>query len=104
VSRKRWMWIGAGLIVVLCTIAYWAWTGPIAYARIATGYVAQQTCACVHVSNRSLDACLTDFAAEDIKPITITAPDQSHISAEVLGGLVRAEAVADGAYGCRLVD
>lgn len=103
-SRKRWMWVGAASAVVLGAIVFWAWTGPLAYARIATGYVAQQTCACVHVSNRSLDACLTDFAADDIKPLTITAPDESRISAEVLGGLIRAEAIADDTYGCRLVD
>ncbi len=104
-TRKRWIWFGAAVgAVLVVAIAFWAWTGPIAYARIATGYVAQQTCACINVSNRSFDACKADFNPDDIKALTMSVTDQTHVRVEVLGGLISANAVAESGYGCRLID
>lgn len=103
-SRKRWIWVGvlAGALVVIGAGA-WASQGQVAYANIATGYAAKQTCSCVHVSGRTLDSCIADFPADARNNLTI-AEDGDAVRASVLFGAISAEAIYEEEYGCRIVD
>lgn len=102
-SRKRWMWMGV-LVAALVLIGAGAWAsqGQIAYANIATGYAAKQTCSCLHVSGRTLDSCLADLPADARSTITITQ-DGETVRASVLFGAISSESIYENEYGCRIV-
>ena len=103
-SRKRWIWLIA-LVVVIAAVAGGAWASrdQVTYARIATGYAAKQLCSCVHVSGRTLASCMADYPEDVRRNITIDSEgDQIHAS--VLFGAISSEATFDGEYGCRIVE
>jgi len=102
VSRKRWILAGV-VIVVLAVIVggYFGLRGQVAYAQIATGYAAKQTCSCLHVSGRSMESCIADFPEDARDSITVTQ-EGDVVRASVLFGAISAEAVVDGEYGCRV--
>lgn len=101
-ARKRWIWIVAvALVGALAVMGVWLVNGPIAYARIATGYVAQQTCACLNVSHRSQESCTAEFPADAVKMIKVEV-NGDNVRASTLGGVIASEARADGAYGCSI--
>jgi len=103
VSRKRWIWIGApvAIILILASIGF-SMRDQIAYARIATGYAAKQTCSCLNVSGRTLDSCMADFPAEARANISV-AVDGDLVRASVLFGAISAEARYAADYGCAMV-
>lgn len=103
-SRKLWIWVGV-LLVGLAVIGGGAWAsrGQVAYATIATGYAAKQTCSCLHVSGRTLDSCMAEFPEEARNNITVTQ-DGDTVSASVLFGAIRSEAIYEEEYGCRIVN
>jgi hypothetical protein len=104
VSRKRWIWAGV-LAVGLAALGAGAWAsrGQIAYANIATGYAAKQTCSCLHVSGRSLDSCIADFPTDARENIRVTQ-DGNNVEASVLFGAISASAIYEEEYGCRIVN
>ncbi|MEM6898572.1 MAG: hypothetical protein AAF583_02215 [Pseudomonadota bacterium] len=77
--------------------------GQLAYADIASAYVAKQTCSCRFVGERELDSCLGDFT-QDVSILDIRegggAATQS-ITASALG-IVSATAVHQPGLGCVL--
>jgi hypothetical protein len=81
----------------------WAWRDEIAYARIATGYAAKQTCSCLYVSGRTLESCMTDFPPDARGNVEVTQ-NGNGVRASVLFGAIRAEARYEEAYGCALLD
>lgn len=103
-SRKRWVW-GGVLAVGLLAVGAGAWAsrGQVAYARIATGYAAKQTCSCLHVSGRALDSCVADFPEDARNNITVTEHGDA-VRASVLFGAISAEAAYEEEYGCRLTN
>jgi hypothetical protein len=104
VSRKRWIWIGvlaAGILLV--GAGAWASRGQVAYASIATGYAAKQTCSCLHVSGRALDSCVAEFPEEARENITI-AQEGDTVRASVLFGAISSEATYEEEFGCRVVN
>lgn len=101
-SRKRWMWVGGiALAAVVLASAGWAISGQLAYANIATGYTAKQTCSCLHVSGRTMESCMSDLPEDARSSLSVTQ-DGDVVRASVLFGLISAEAVADGEFGCRI--
>src|SRR5688572_5626381 len=96
------MWVGGVALaaIVLASVA-WGVRGQIAYAHIATGYAAKQTCSCLSVSGRTLESCIADFPEDARENITVTQEGE-RVHASVLFGLISADAVADGEYGCRV--
>lgn len=103
-SRKRWLWIaGVGLAgVVLSSIAF-SLEDDLAYANIAAGYAAKQTCSCRFVSGRTLDSCVGDFPADAREALSVRE-DGKRVRASILFGAISAEAVFEDEFGCRLTD
>lgn len=103
-SRKRWIWIGAGA-AVLAALGIFAWSlqDDLAYARIATGYAAKQTCSCLNVSGRTLDSCLADFPEDARGNIDVKVEDNV-VRASVLLGAVGASAGYEEGFGCQILD
>lgn len=99
--RKPWFWIA--LIAVASTGLFWSLRDDLAYARLATGFAAKQTCSCLHVSERTMDACIADFPPDARSNIDVVA-DGDRVRASVLLGAISAEAVFEGGYGCALVN
>ena len=103
-NRKHWLWaggIGAALIAAAAGGAY-ALQDTAAYARIATGYAAKQTCSCLHVSGRTLESCLDEFPASGIDQIEVV-PNGERVRASALFGAFTSEAIFEADYGCRIV-
>lgn len=103
-SRKRWIWVGV-LAVGLLAIgaAAWASRGQVAYAGIATGYAAKQTCSCMHITGRTLDSCMAEFPEEARNNVTVIE-DGNSVRASVLFGAISSEAIYEEEYGCRIVN
>lgn len=103
-SRKRWIWVGV-LAVGLLAIGAGAWAsrGQVAYANIATGYAAKQTCSCLHVTGRTLESCIADFPADARENITVTE-DGNTVRASVMFGAISAESIYEEEFGCRIVN
>ena len=103
-SRKRWMWVaGISLAAVVLASAAWSLRGQVAYAQIATGYAAKQTCSCLHVSGRSMESCIADFP-EDARSAITVKQDGDRVHASVLFGAISADAAFEQEYGCRVLD
>jgi hypothetical protein len=94
---------GLVLAAIVISSAVWSLRDDVAYAHIAAGYAAKTTCSCLHVSNRSLDSCLSDLPEEARSNFTI-APDADRVRASALFGAIRAEASYEDGYGCQLLD
>jgi len=74
-----------------------------AYADIAAGYVAQQTCTCRFVSGRAEASCLGDYPEDAVKHIRLEVdPAAKRVRASALFGVFHASAVYDERFGCRL--
>ncbi|MGD9968326.1 MAG: hypothetical protein AB7T59_17535 [Hyphomonadaceae bacterium] len=100
---KRWIWAGvAAAALVAIGAGAWASRGQLAYANIATGYAAKQTCSCLHVSGRTLDSCLADFPPEARGNIDVRQQGNT-VRASVLFGAISAAAIYEEDYGCRIV-
>lgn len=101
-SRKRWIWVGVLVgALLLVGASAWASRGQVAYAGIATGYAAKQTCSCLHVSGRTLDSCVAEFPEEARNNITI-AQEGVTVRASVLFGAISSEAAYEEEFGCRI--
>ncbi len=100
-SRKHWIWAGVAVLLLIAVGGYFGLRGQIAYAQIATGYAAKQTCSCLHVSGRSMESCIADFPEDARDAISVTQ-DGDVVRASVLFGAIGAEAVADEEYGCTI--
>ena len=93
------------IVIVLGLIGGLGWQfwlkGQVEYARVATAYSAKMVCSCLHVAERDMNSCKQDFTA-DMGAVSFS-DDGQVTRAEVLGGLVRAEARYEPGLGCTLV-
>jgi hypothetical protein len=102
VSRKRWIVLLA-VAAVAITSAIWSLRDEYDAARVTTAYVAKQTCSCVHVSGRALDACIAELPADRTHQVEVSQ-DATHMRASILFGVASAQASYEDNYGCRLLD
>jgi hypothetical protein len=104
VPRKRWILAGVLAVIVLGLAGgAWAMRDQVAYARIATGYAAKQTCSCLNVSGREMESCMADFPEDARQQMSVVQSGDS-VTASVLFGAISAEAVFEPEYGCRMVN
>lgn len=82
--------LGAAAVVYLPTL--------VGYLKIGTTFAAQQMCACVHVSGRTLESCLGDLGkAGGLLTVSV---DGDAVRATALLGLFSGEARNEPPYGC----
>ncbi|MEO1405079.1 MAG: hypothetical protein AAFV54_01135 [Pseudomonadota bacterium] len=92
-------------VLVLGGAALWQFflKGQLAYADIASAYVAKQTCSCRFIAERELDSCLGDFT-QDVSILDVSEGSSAGfetITASALG-IVSATAVHQAGTGCVL--
>lgn len=99
---NRWLWGPALVLLALLGAGLFAAREPLAYAHIAAGYAAKDLCSCLHVTQRSLEACQADLpdGAGEALQVTITG-DQ--VRATLGFGAVSATAQHFRGQGCTLV-
>lgn len=99
-SRKLWIAL-LSLAAVALTSTAWSLRDEYDAARITTGRVAKETCSCIHVGNRTLDACLADLP--DANHVEV-AQTSTQVRASILFGAVSSEAAYEDGFGCQLRD
>jgi hypothetical protein len=103
VSGKYWIGAGAGAIALAIVVFIgFKVSDALTYVNIATGYTAQQTCACLHVSGRSLESCKSDYPADAVSHINFETTGD-HVRVSAAGGMFKAQADFDATFGCRIV-
>ena len=80
----------------------WFASKQAAFAHVAVGYAAKQTCSCLFVSGRTMQSCLGDFP-EDSRSLLNIVPAGDRVNASAAAGLFSAEAGYENGFGCRLV-
>lgn len=95
------------IAVVIGALGFAAWhfvlRDQVAFAQVATAYVAKQACSCRHVAARDLQSCLGDFT-EDISQLSVRdtqSGGRPAVTASALG-LVAETAVYQPGLGCAL--
>ena len=73
----------------------------IAFLHIGTTFAAQQTCACLFVSERKLDACVKDLGKAG--ELLAVKPGEKSVKVTALFGMFEGEAKAEAPFGCHPV-
>jgi hypothetical protein len=89
------------VVVAAVAVAWRVFRVPL-MANIGTGYAAQQTCACMFVSRRTIESCLGDLEPLARKLISIH-PGAAEVTASGFG-LETATARYEQGFGCALRD
>jgi hypothetical protein len=105
-GRSGLFWLFSGAVTLgLTGAAIWQFwlKGQVEFGQVASSFVAKQICSCLHVAGRSLDSCLQDFTA-DISVLTVYATDAgpdapASVTAETMGGLIKAVATSEPSTG-----
>jgi hypothetical protein len=98
--RKYWLAIALAVIVIVGVGGYFGLQEPLLYGRIGTTYAAKQTCSCMFVSGRSLQACEADLPGAAGNMLTLSV--SGHQVKASAYGVVHASATFEEGYGCRV--
>src|SRR5262245_7651845 len=101
-SRRKRVAVGAATLFVVTAAVAWRAFGVSDLLRIGAGYTAQQTCACLLVSGRPLESCMTDLDPLARKVVSVRV-GVDEVTASALG-LASATARFEKGYGCSLRD
>ena len=99
---KPWVFAAAAAGVAALAGLGWLAAKQAAYADIAVGYAAKQTCSCLYVSGRTVASCLGDFPEDARSQLTIE-PQGDGVTASAVMGAFTAQAVHEDGLGCRVV-
>jgi hypothetical protein len=101
-ARRKRLALGAVVLLVVAAAVAWRVFRVPLLVNIGTGYVAEQTCACLFVSGRTLESCVGDLDPLAQKLISIH-PGTAEVTASsfVLGS---ATARYEQGFGCSLRD
>ena len=105
-TRRKWLALGVVAVLAIAVVVAWRVFRVPLLLNIGTGYVAQQTCACLYVSHRTLESCLGDLEPLARKLISVH-PSSNEGSDEVTASgflLVAATAHYEQGFGCALRD
>ena len=101
-TRRKWLALGVLTFLLVAAIVAWRVFRVSLLLNIGTGYAAQQTCACLFVSGRTLDSCLGDLDPLARKLISIH-PGTAEVTASGFA-LKTATARYEKGFGCSLHD
>ncbi len=98
-SGRKWLLVGVAVVGLGVAVA-WRTFRVADMAHIGSGYAAQQTCACLFISKRTLDSCMTDLEPLARKLISVH-PGAQQVTASGFG-VATATAVYAPGFGCSL--
>jgi hypothetical protein len=101
-KRRKRIAIGVVVFLLVAIVIAWRVFRVPLMVNIGTGYVAQQTCACLFVSGRTLESCLGDLEPLARKLISVH-PGTTEVTASGLA-VVTATARYEKGFGCSLRD
>jgi len=101
-ARRKRLALGVLAFLVIAVVVAWRVFRVPLLLNIGTGYAAQQTCACLYISHRTLDSCLGDLEPLARKLISVR-PASDEVTASGLL-LVTATAHYEKGFGCALRD
>jgi hypothetical protein len=101
-TRRKRLALGVVVFLLVAIVVAWRVFRVPLMVNIGTGYVAQQTCACLFVSGRTLESCLGDLEPLARKLISIH-PGDGEVTASSLA-VVTATARYEKGFGCSLRD
>jgi hypothetical protein len=101
-ARRKWLALWAVLGILAGLVVAWRVFRVPLLLNIGTGYAAQQTCACLFVSGRTIESCLGDLEPLARKLISIR-PGTADVTAK---GFFFKTATAryEAGFGCSLRD
>jgi hypothetical protein len=94
-------WIARAVAVLVVVVALLVLRRFLRLTRIGSGYAAEQTCACLFVSGRTLESCRGDLDPLALKLVSLRVGSDD-VRASV-AGLMPARAQFSTATGCALV-
>src|SRR3954468_14125082 len=101
-ARRKRLALGAVVLLLVVAVVAWRVFRVPLLVNIGTGYAAQQTCACLFVSGRTIESCVGDLDPLAQKLISIH-PGTGEVTASSLG-LASATARYEKGFGCSLRD
>ena len=101
-ARRKRLALGVLAFLVIAVVVAWRVLRVPLLLNIGTGYAAQQTCACLFVSGRTLESCLGDLEPLARKLISVH-PATAEVTASGLA-LETATARYEKGFGCSLRD
>jgi hypothetical protein len=101
-ARRKWLLLGVVAFLVIAVVVAWRVFRVPLLLDIGTGYAAQQTCACLYISHRTLESCLGDLEPLARKLISVH-PGSDDVTASGLA-VVSATAHYENGFGCALRD
>lgn len=101
-ARRKRLVLGAMVLLLIAVAVAWRVFRVPLLLNIGTGYAAQQTCACLFVSRRTLESCLGDLEPLARKLISVH-PGEAEVTASGLA-LETATARYENGFGCSLRD
>jgi hypothetical protein len=101
-ARRKRLILGVVVVLLVAVVVAWRVFRVPLLLNIGTGYAAQQTCACLFISGRTIESCLGDLEPLARKLISIT-PGTAEVTAS---GLILETATAryEKGFGCSLRD
>jgi len=101
-TRRKRIALGAAVFLLVAVVVAWRVLRVPLLLNIGTGYAAQQTCACLFISGRTIDSCLGDLDPLARKLISIH-PGAAEVTASGFA-LETATARYEKGFGCSLRD
>jgi hypothetical protein len=101
-ARRKRLALGAVVLLLVAAAVAWRVLRVPLLVNIGTGYVAEQTCACLFVSGRTLESCVGDLDPLARKLISIH-PGAGEVTASGFA-LDTATARYEKGFGCSLRD
>jgi hypothetical protein len=101
-ARRKRLALGVIVFLLVAIVVAWRVFRVPLLVNIGTGYAAQQTCACLFVSGRTLESCLGDLEPLARKLISVH-PGAAEVTARGLT-LETATARYEKGFGCSLRD
>jgi hypothetical protein len=101
-TRRKRLALGVVVFLLVAVVIAWRVFRVPLLVNIGTGYAAQQTCACLFVSGRTIESCLGDLEPLARKLISVH-PGTAEVTASSFG-LVTATARYEKGFGCSLRD
>jgi hypothetical protein len=101
-ARRKRLALGVVVFLLVAVVVAWRVFRVPLLVNIGTGYAAQQTCACLFVSGRTIESCLGDLEPLARKLISIH-PGTAEVTASSFA-LATATARYEKGFGCSLRD